>query len=86
MSPFPQRTLPGLNPSPTLLTQLHYSTLDPFPTDRPSPAPARLPAGPAGSWCRLALTAGARAPPAALSAQAGWREQAAGEGEQRADP
>lgn len=62
-----------------VLTQPFHTNLDPFPTRYPGPAPGRPAARPAGRWRRSALTAGARLP-LALSAQAGWREQAAGEG------
>lgn len=58
------------SPSPASPHSALHTTLDPFPTRHPGPAPARQSARPAGRWCRSALTARARPPPA-YSAQAG---------------
>lgn len=69
--PFPPRSLPAPGPSPAPPHSAQHTTLAPFPT-RP---PARPPARPAGRWCCSALPA-RRAPPPALSAQAGWRGEA----------
>lgn len=76
---FPPRSLPAPSPGPAPPHSALHTTLDPFPTRHPGLAPARRSARPAGRWYRSALAAGVRPPPA-LSARAGWREQAAGEG------